>query len=400
MSTLKRSRRRELTLTPSFTKVIKSKITTVSKRTSKTSLSDNRSIISEATHDLTLRPIHTLHPLHPIHRIPPEVLAYIFILGASSTDRKSILFPLVISHVCGAWRDLAISTHCLWGQIASACNWRISQHYIRHSATCQLDVTLSHGRILDVGGVQWYMHLISPHINRWRSFTVRFDHYAPFLWNSALSSCCGTAKTVQARALETLTLIYPENDDTKEFTLFGGVAPRLTRLTVVGIRLDWLPSLFQNLRVLDYNHHGFSRGHEAVVEFLSMMQISNQLEELRVSFPANVRREEYPYSLPIVTLPALQRLYVRVRNDIPSELAIVFGSLQMPMLQSIHLRDTSRSKNPYPGLKPFSRALRRPQSLVLLDLEYGWWEKRFVATFSDIKLLYVNGTERWRHYSL
>jgi hypothetical protein len=356
-------------------------------------------VMSEIKHVHTVRPIRAVKPLHPIHFLPPEVLAHIFVLGASSTDREGILFPLMISHVCGAWRDLAVSIHCLWRQITSDYNWQISQHYLRHSAACQLDVTLSHGRILDVGGVQWYMHLISPHINRWRSFTVRFDHYAPFLWNSALSSCCGTTKAVQARALEALTLIYPKNDDTKEFTLFGGVAPRLTTLTVVGIRLDWLPSLFQNLKILDYTHHGFTRGHEAVVEFLFMMQTSYRLEELRISFPATLRREEYPYSLPVITLPSLQRLVIRVRNDIPTELTIILGSLQLPMLRSLHLRDTSRSKHPFPSLKAFSRALRRPQSLVLLDLGYGWWEKRFVATFSDIKILCVNGTEKWRQYS-
>lgn len=244
--------------------------------------------------------------------------------------------------------------------------------------------------------MQWYMHLVSPHIPRWRSFTVRFDQYAPFLWNAALSSCCGTITSVQARSLEELTLVYPKNDDTKEFTLFGGVAPRLTTLTVAGLRLDWMPSLFQNLTFLDYTHHGFTRGYEAVTEILYMLDTSNRLQELRIAFPHQPRRDEYPYPVPNVTLPLLRRLYIRVRNEIPVELPILLSCLNTPALRSLHLRDASRSKHPFTNLKPFSRSLRRPQGLEVLDLEYGWWEKRFIATFSTITRLVVHGSERWR----
>lgn len=328
--------------------------------------------------------------------LPPEVLAHIFIIGSSQDDPDSTILPVVISHVCGAWRDLALGTHCLWRRIAFDCNWRISKQYIRRSVACLLDITLLHPRVLDVNAVQWYMHLVSSHIPRWRSFTVRFDHYAPFLWNAALSSCCGTITSVQARHLEELTLVYPKNDDTKEFSLFGGVAPRLTKLTLVGLRLDWMPSLFQNLTFLDYTHHGFTRGYEAVLEMLGMLDTSYQLQELRIAFPHQPRRDDYPHQVPTVTLPHLRRLYIRVRNDIPVELPILLYCLHTPVLQSLHLRDASRSKLPFPSLRPFSKTLRRPQSLELLDVEYGWWEKRFIATFGSITRLVVHGTERWR----
>jgi hypothetical protein len=303
-----------------------------------------------------------------------------------------------VSHVCGAWRDLALATHCLWRRITPDSRLNMWKQYIHLSVACLLDVTLSRPKVLDVNTVQWYMHLVAPHIRRWRSFTVEFHYYAPFLWNAALSSCCGTSLLVQAQNLEELTLIYPENDDTKEFMLFGGIAPRLKRFTLVGLRLDWGSSLFRNLTYLDYSHHGFTRGYEAVVEILTMLQVSDRLQELKVSFLPLSRREDYVYSIPNLTLPYLQRLDLQVRYDVPAEITMLVGCLYMPVLQSLHLYDVSRSRHVFPSLKAFSKSLRRPPSLVLLDLEYGWCEKRFLATFGSIAKLFVNGTVRWTRY--
>ncbi|OBZ68890.1 hypothetical protein A0H81_11028 [Grifola frondosa] len=115
------------------------------------------------------------------------------------------------------------------------------------------------------------MHFAAPHIHRWRSLEIKFTHCTPFLWNAALSGCCGRTGAVEAPSLRELSLVYPDNDDTKEFTLFNGHAPRLRRATLHGIRLAWLPSLFQNLTFLDYTHHGFTHGHAAASEVLYML---------------------------------------------------------------------------------------------------------------------------------
>jgi hypothetical protein len=201
-----------------------------------------------------------------------------------------------------------------------------------------------------------------------------------------------------AQNLEELTLVYPKNDDTKEFLLFGGTAPRLKRFTLVGLRVDWSSSLFQNLTYLDYSHHGFTRGYEAVGEILTMLQVSGQLQELKLSFLPPSRREDYVYPVPDLTLPYLQHLHIAVRNDVPMEISILMGCLYMPALRYLHLQDVSRSKHAFPSLKPFSKSLKRPQSLIILDLEYGWWEKRFVATFTSIARLVVNGSVRWAQH--
>ncbi|KAJ7113985.1 hypothetical protein C8R44DRAFT_560379, partial [Mycena epipterygia] len=59
--------------------------------------------------------------LSPLRRMPPEVLAEIFswtlpwvhdAMGRWRFDAKSC--PWVLTHICGRWRQVAISTPSLW----------------------------------------------------------------------------------------------------------------------------------------------------------------------------------------------------------------------------------------------------------------------------------------------
>lgn len=370
-----------------------------------------------------MRPVCTnpYYRPHPIHFLPPEVLAHIFYFGSCDPSEIGVLFPLRMSHVCGAWRDLALSTHTLWQRIAPDLRHRLWKQYIHRSAACLIDVSLTrpssispykdHNKVnahrvppFDANNVQWYMALVAPHIRRWRSLTIKFDQYSPFLWNAALSPCCASggisSTSVQGWNLEELTLLYPRNDDTKEFLLFGGIAPRLTRAMIAGIRLDWSPGLFSNLVYLDYCHHGFTSGWESVAEVLNMLDVSRKLRELSITFPSASAApmggggwDWYPTTFPLrhVGMSYLQRLTIYAKYDIPSELSTIFGYLHLPSLRLLRLRDSGRSRRVFSGLKSFSRSLRRPRTLEVVDMEYGWCEKRFVGTFEQVRAVIVNG---------
>lgn len=195
-------------------------------------------------------------------------------------------------------------------------------------------------------------------------------------------------------------MLYPRNDDTKEFLLFGGIAPRLTRAMIAGIRLDWSPGLFSNLVYLDYCHHGFTSGWESVAEVLNMLDVSRELRELRITFPSVSAApmggggwDWYPTTFPLrhVGMAYLQRLTIYAKYDIPSELSTIFGYLHLPSLRLLRLRDSGRSRRVFSGLKSFSRSLRRPRTLEVVDMEYGWCEKRFVGTFEQARAVVVNG---------
>ena len=93
------------------------------------------------------------------------------------------------------------------------------------------------------------MQIVHPHLRRWRSLEILFLEYTPHLWKAALASCASPAVMLQD-----LSLVYRLNDDPQEFLLFSGFTPRLRRVTIDGIRLAWLPSLFANLTFLYYTH--------------------------------------------------------------------------------------------------------------------------------------------------
>ncbi|KAH9890075.1 hypothetical protein C8Q73DRAFT_149870 [Cubamyces lactineus] len=329
---------------------------------------------------------------HRITQLPTEVLAHIFVLGAE----EDTMFPVIVSHVCRAWRYIALHTPALWRRVAfregGLAMWG---QRIHRAKACPLDIQLTPyvamSHLAYYNYVQLCMHVVLPYIHRWRSLEVRFVGYAPFLWNAALSGCCGHSSTIEAPALRELTLVYPENDDTKEYLLFNGYAPRLRRATIQGIRLAWAPSLFQNLTYLDYTHHGFTRGAQAASEVLYMLQVSAALEELRLSFPwRGDAASRYALSASFsraVHLPRLRKLALHVDGpDIPPALTYTLPHLSLPVLRTLYLiappapRNTQSLDSVFPHLRMVLKALPRLPALSHLHMAYGWLDERFLAS--------------------
>ncbi|KAG9315936.1 hypothetical protein JVU11DRAFT_3588 [Chiua virens] len=297
-STLRRSRRRELVLTRSFTRAIQDKVQLQSPRPDG---KECRSFFADRTNGhphaalastfdssgvpvLSSRPSMLLSlyhnsnpqlPLHPIHRLPPELLVHVFSLG--SVD--DVMFPVLVSHVCHPWRAIALHAHSLWRRVSLSPDSKIHmwKERIRRARPCTLDVVL---------GSCPSSSALSIHTPR----TCGMRHSDPFVGQLLISGNIDLQirvidsfnGPVEALKLETLTLRYPQNDDVKEFSLFGGFSPKLVRLTLEGVRLTWLPELFGNLVFLDYTHHGFSREEQAVDEILSMLQVSSRIRELKL----------------------------------------------------------------------------------------------------------------------
>ncbi|KIK92054.1 hypothetical protein PAXRUDRAFT_597170 [Paxillus rubicundulus Ve08.2h10] len=385
-SPLRRSRRREFSLTRSFMNAIQDKVHLEPVPYTDGILVDriNRrphvafAPTSEAANDhaLTSRPsmILSLHhspnpdlPVHPIHLLPPELLVHVFTLGCLD----AVMFPVLVSHVCHSWRAITLHAHSLWRRVLLDPNSRLPmwKERIRRARLCTLDVILcsdSYSKASsDIDTIALQMHFLAPHLPALRSLHVRFDSYAPYLWNAALGPLCRpnsylwdhkpvapgnqmSNDAIETMKLESLILHYPRNDDAKEFTLFGGFAPRLTRLTLNGVRLTWLPELFGNLAYLDYTHHGFSSGHVAIKDILGMLQVSSRIRELRLCFPQkNTESQVLHLQSPrfvdhAVTLPSLEFLSLRVDNvqmDVPSELICIASRLSVPILKTVWLQD-------------------------------------------------------------
>ncbi|KDQ62556.1 hypothetical protein JAAARDRAFT_464053 [Jaapia argillacea MUCL 33604] len=394
-SSLRRSTARPLALTNSVLNLVKSEVQRLPLRSSKSSSSIPKSHASVSTARSGKDSIPSMPSRrvarsrgrpHPIHTLPSEILAQIFLVAA----QRDAMAPMAISHVCSTWRSIALHTPSLWRRLSLDNRVDMWKERVRRARACTLDVELFYSpspngahmpqtHPVDFCNIQWYMHVVTPFIHRWRSLQISFPNYAPFMWNAALSSCCGRGGRIAAPAIEELSLTYPANDDTKEYTLFDGFAPRLRNVTVDGIRLTWLPSLFQNVTVLRYTHHAFTRGHQAISEVLTILQVSSRVEHLELSFPER-RRPSLPQSFGeptfnIVSLPYLRHFHISiVTSDIPSEMLTLIAHMHFPSLHSLFLSDdrTFIPKQAFPRTEAFFRCLRKPLSLVSIRAELGW----------------------------
>ncbi|KAI0780698.1 hypothetical protein BD413DRAFT_464159 [Trametes elegans] len=347
----------------------------------------SRSQTHHATYPTTRAPARAAHR---IMQLPTEVLAHIFVLGAA----EATMFPVIVSHVCRAWRYVALHTPALWRRITLDGSLKMWNTRVHRAKACTLDIQLAPlvamSHLAYYNYVQLCTHVVLPYIHRWRSLEVRFVGYAPFLWNAALSGCCGHSSAIEAPALRELTLVYPENDDTKEYMLFNGFAPRLRRATIHGIRLTWAPSLFQNLTYLDYTHHGFTRGAQAAAEVLYMLQVSAALEELRLAFPwRGDTASRYALSASFsraVHLPRLRKLALYVDwPDVPPALTYTLPHLSLPVLRSLYLvapppsRHAAHFDGGFPRLRTVLKSLPRLPALAHLHVAHGWLAEHFLG---------------------
>lgn len=338
---------------------------------------------------LRRRPLPLFIHLHFIRRLPVEILAHVFVLGSED----DMMFPVTVSHVCRNWRQIAFRTPALWRRITLTPQTDMWQERIHRARACTLDIQLldqittgsglPRQQRLDVHTVYWYMYLVMPLIRRWRSLEIDFTVPSPYLWNAALSGCCSKSTRAQALALEDLSLVYRANDDSKEFCLFSGIAPRLRHVTLDGIRLTWLPSLFSNLSYLDYTHHGFTVGHQAVEDMICMLEVSSRLAELKLLFPRKPNPHHPFLPHPVtrrVLLPFLINLHLRVEGpDIPFELAHLMTLIDTPSLAFLRLIDLNQRPLSFPNLKSFFYVYPLPPSLRILRIEHGWYDSRMVT---------------------
>lgn len=221
------------------------------------------------------------------------------------------------------------------------------------------------------------MQMVLPHIRRWRSLEIDITDHSPYLWKSALAGC-----SVPAPLLEELSLTYRLNDDPQEFFLFAGFSPHLKRLKVDGIRLAYIPALFGNLTSLDYTHHGFTTGHQAVIDVISILTVTTRLTSFRLLFPRGRRAcasSHRNVASQRVVLPSLQLLVLQVDGpDIPFEIAHFAFLVSTPALSDLRLVDLRRASQPFQSLKSFFYIYPLPPSLRFVSLDHAWYDSRMI----------------------
>jgi hypothetical protein len=327
---------------------------------------------------------------HFIHSLPIELLSYTFILGAEEDPH----LPVSVSQVCRSWRHVALSTPALWRRVVLSPHERMWKERVRRARACTLDIELlptalapirsrplhyCPRRHLDFYSVQWLMQIALPHIQRWRSLEVVFTEQSPYLLNAALSFL---ADVHSPPYLREVTLIHRLNEDPQPFVLFNGFTPSLKRLAIDGLRIALFSESFINLSFLDYTHHRFNMGADAIREVLSLLHLCPKLISLRFLFPHQSTGLTSVYHKPPqpntqISLPFLNQLHLAIdpnSPDIPYELPLLLTHLSTPVLQTVKFFDSGKRPNPFYNLKSFFWMYAIPRSLRFIHIEGGWFD--------------------------
>lgn len=331
---------------------------------------------------------------HFIHLLPIELLSYTFVLGAEDDPH----LPLSVSQVCRSWRQVALSTPALWRRIVLSPHERMWRERVRRARACTLDIELLPTALapirprplhyyprkhLDFYSVQWLMQIALPYIHRWRSLEVVFTEQSPYLLNAALSYL---ADITSPPYLQEVTLVHRLNEDPQPFVLFNGFTPSLKRLAIDGLRVALFSETFINLSFLDYTHHRFNSGSEAVREILSILNLCPKLISLHLLFPHQSTGLMSVYHKPPqpnnqISLPLLNQLHLALdpnSPDIPYELALLLTHLSTPVLHTIKFIDRGKRPSPFYNLKSFFWMYAIPRSLRFIHLEGGWFDPGMV----------------------
>ncbi|KAF9565701.1 hypothetical protein CPC08DRAFT_683396 [Agrocybe pediades] len=406
-SSRSRSQQPSLTLARSFLKLVKSLFSSSQYLHQPQWNSDKAALLPRPIsrpHQLRPSVLNADYPscVHFIQRLPVEIISLIFVLGSEQDTN----FPVTVSHVCSSWRYVALHTPALWRHIALGPQEDQLRARVLRARACSLDIQISPWRMTRLGfrrsqywyahSVYWHMQLVNPYIDRWRSLDIEFSNSEPYLWRASLAHC-----STPAPALEELSLLYRNNDDTTPYILFAAYAPKLRRLTVDGISLAWMPSLYGNLTFLDYTHHGFTNGHHAVHDVLSILHITSQLNTLHILFPQGriaylpSRREPATQH---VSLMKLKELVLKVDgHDIPFELASLVSLLSSPNLATLRLIDLGDAPYSFRSLKSFFYVYPIPRTLRYVHVGHAWYEPKMLQAMAQSLPLLSKITVKMSH---
>lgn len=253
-----------------------------------------------------------------IYRLPTEMLSRIFELGTHDSDdpNDSIDFPTQVAAVSRRFREIATSTPGLWTTInffSRRPSWyphgdeeydytyARDSLWLERSRACPLDLVMCYRdpswtfneekhyfrrEHMDV-----ILSKLLPHVGRIRRFTLICDTFAPLHATLQFLEKEGSRMV----ALETLEL-YRCNEYAAEYPRFSPMAladpipllggyspPKLTRVILAGVHVDWTNSkdAFSDLKYLELTYHS-KDVRPSLTDFTDILERSPNLEELTI----------------------------------------------------------------------------------------------------------------------
>jgi hypothetical protein len=323
----------------------------------------------------------------PIYTVPIDILVYIFHLGTHFDQKDRVDFPIIVSHVCRSWRNLALNTPMLWTSVfissASIAEWvafppgpvlpRASAFVIRSkrcplhikaqlmvpdranldnqvvslfvrtltTATIEL-IALVHDRVrtmrieTDVNDAVFMatFRLLSlglPMLEEWRiDFGNPNDSFKRRTWSVPNQ----TFAEFDASELRRGWL----GDGTQQLSVDASL-PRLKALGLTGVRATWAHWSIGNLTSLSLSY--MSDADRPTMHHLRGVLEKNAASLEQLELFAMLPRKWAEDQMPRIILPKLRELRVGYADQ--SEAIGLFMVLEMPSLKSLALCDVPRT---------------------------------------------------------
>ncbi|KAF8270759.1 hypothetical protein EI94DRAFT_1721860 [Lactarius quietus] len=272
--------------------------------------------------------------LSPISSLPHDVFTTIFLIlcipasGTSSLDGKSNyhLTRVRVTHVCHQWREMALNQPLLWSHVdfTSLSLAGVAETLVRaKSVPLYLEANVFGHRWDDVRISAFREELQARvyHIRHLRT-SAEPDHL-----NSTLEGLVSPAPTLEYLSLSSHGRHQSPRRLFIPHTLFGGSAPRLSRLELCNCIISWKSPLLRGLKYLEILTPPADRPNLAV--WLDALDAMPHLKTLTLHSAS-------PIALPLpfdadrtVTLPFLTRLDVSAS---PGDCALALAHLDLPAL--------------------------------------------------------------------
>lgn len=287
----------------------------------------------------------------------PEIITEIFLLGIEDFPlgpRESLPFEILISHVSGLWRQVALGTPTLWTKIRRQrrhSNLEAIEEYLKRSKANPIDINI---RIFgEPDNIKSLCHLTQPHLSRCQRLDIHSSNEREDL---KILQMLGQPD-FSMPLLMTLKLNLRSSFESK--LLIQGGAPLLENLYLIGGTTNAPTSTFKNLKVLHYDLTGAFRHHwHRPLDALNDM---SYLTHLQLNIRDTLTR--WPPAVPTITIEslhtlcieaysvldilevlkhfnavALQEIGVHLTGDLHEDVPAVDVLAQFPLLRKLCLR--------------------------------------------------------------
>lgn len=231
----------------------------------------------------------------PIQRLPSELLASIFAIGALEMEEEDPLILANLMLVCHYWLDVAVNTPVLWSRILVSNHDSLdkARRKLARSKSVPLDICISFSPQMECGDrtmetVVHAMDLLQPSIWRWKTFRLVVPNRAQA--HAALARCQDPALKLELLQVKIFHSVQEDHYSLPPLPLFGGHLPSLSTCSLASFNFGWDVSVVNGLRSLELGGY-WNDLSPSVAVILDILRACPDLEDLALRNMSDVDAE-------------------------------------------------------------------------------------------------------------